>query len=342
MYREYMEETLSSLLKIDSPSGFTHEVVAMAEKIAGEMGYETKRKRRGGLCITVEGRDCSKSVACFAHVDTVGLILRDVTENGELMVSKIGGPVLPSVEGEYCRIHTRSGKVYTGTVLSLSPSSHVFSDSGTRIRDEENMYVRLDEPVFSKEDVWALGIDRGDVIAVDPKLVITESGYIKSRYLDDKASAAMLLTVLKKMKTEKLMPRYRTYIVLTEYEEVGSGGAWQPEGIEEFLIVDMGCVGPGLGCTEQQVSICAKDSSGPYDYEMVSRLVSLSREKGIDYAVDVYPHYSSDAAVAWKSGCDAPGALIGTGVHASHGMERTHRDGMKNTFELICAYLDLA
>jgi len=340
-YRSYLLDTLVKLVSVDSPSGFTRQAVDLAESMARELGFATRRSRRGGLCITAEGKDNSKTVACFAHIDTVGLIVRDITETGELLISKVGGPIIPSMEGEYCRIHTRDGRVYTGTVLSLSPSVHVYDDCATRPRDEANVYVRLDEVVSSRADVLALGIDRGDFIGVDPKPQITDSGFVKSRYLDDKASVAILMAVLKRMKEEGLQPQYRTHMVFTVYEEVGSGGAWQPEDLEEFLIVDMGCVGTHLACTEQMVSICAKDSSGPYDYDITTRLINLAKERGLDYAVDVYPHYSSDAAVAWKSGCDAPAGLIGAGIQASHGMERTHWNGLKNTMALVCAYLGM-
>ena len=340
-YKSYLLDTAVKLLNIDSPSGYTANVISLAEQMARELGFDTRHTGRGGLCITAEGRDNSKSLACFAHVDTVGLIIRDITDKGELLISKIGAPVLPSMEGEYCNIYTRESGCYTGTVLSLSPSYHVYADYENRLRNAENMYVRLDEIVHSFEDVKALGIDRGDFIAVNSKAVISKSGFIKSRYLDDKASVAILLTVLKKIRDEQLKPQHRTHVVFTTYEEVGQGSIWQPDGISEFLVVDMGCVGPHLGCTEEMVSVCAKDSQGPYDYDMTTRLVHLAKQNGIDYAVDVYPYYSSDAAVAWKAGCDVPGALVGAGIQASHGMERTHWLGLKNTFELILAYLDL-
>lgn len=274
-------------------------------------------------------------------MDTLGLMVSSVTDKGELLFSPVGLPVLPTLDGEYCRIYTRDGKMYTGTVLSCSPAYHVQLDSGTRVRDEENMYIRLDMPVYSKQDVDRLGVRCGDMVAIDPKTTITPSRYIKSRFLDDKASVAILITLLRAAKEQGVKPAFRTWLVFTVYEEVCSGGAWQPEELDEFLIVDMGCVGPKLSCTEQMVSICAKDHEGPYDWEMTTRLVSLAQKHGLDFAVDVYPRYGSDAAVAWRAGCDAPGALIGTGVHASHGMERTHQDGMMNTLKLAALYLGM-
>ena len=335
-------ETAKALLTTDSPSGFTRRAVEVAEGIARELGYAVRRTNKGGLVIEVPGRERGKKVGLCAHIDTLGLMCRSIGPKGELMVTKIGGPLMPTLDGEYCKIYTRNGRVYTGTILSLSPASHVFDDAATRPRDEGNMYVRLDELVKTADDVRALGIEVGDYICFDPKTTVTESGFLKSRFIDDKGSAACLLTLLKLMADAGVRPRYDAEIHLTVYEEVGHGGATIPWDLSELLAVDMGCVGLDLTCTEEQVSICAKDSSGPYDYDMVSRLVALAKEGGVDYAVDVYPHYSSDVSVAWKAGSDAKAALIGPGVQASHGMERTHFHGMRETIRLIALYLECA
>ena len=336
--KPYLMETAKKLLTTDSPSGFTHHAAKVAVEIAEEMGYTTRRSKKGSVIIEVPGRSSEKKIGLCAHIDTLGLMVRAITADGQLSVTKVGGPLMPTLDGEYCKIYTREGKVYTGTILSLSPAAHVFDDARTRVRDEENMSVRIDEKVKNADEVRALGIDVGDYVCYDPKTVVTESGFLKSRFIDDKGSAACLLTVLKAMKDADVQPEYDTEVVFTVYEEVGHGGATFPD-YDELLAVDMGCIGKDLTCTEYQVSICAKDSAGPYDYQMVSRLVELAKANKVDYAVDVYPFYSSDVAVAWKSGKDIPAALIGPGVHASHGMERTHFDGMKATMELIALYL---
>lgn len=340
--KDFLMETAKALLTTDSPSGFTRRAVEVAEGIARELGYAVRRTNKGGLVIEVPGRERGKKVGLCAHIDTLGLMCRSIGPKGELMLTKIGGPLMPTLDGEYCKIYTRNGRVYTGTILSLSPASHVFDDAATRPRDEGNMYVRLDELVKTADDVRALGIEVGDYICFDPKTTVTESGFLKSRFIDDKGSAACLLTLLKLMADAGVRPRYDAEIHLTVYEEVGHGGATIPWDLSELLAVDMGCVGLDLTCTEEQVSICAKDSSGPYDYDMVSRLVALAKEGGVDYAVDVYPHYSSDVSVAWKAGSDAKAALIGPGVQASHGMERTHFHGMRETIRLIALYLECA
>lgn len=338
--KDYMMDTARTLLAVDSPSGFTARAIETAEGIAQGLGYPTHRTNKGNLVISVEGRDTSTSVGITAHVDTLGLIVRSITEKGELKVVKVGGPILPTLDGEYCKIYTRDGRVYTGTILSLSPAVHVFDDASTRPRDEKNMCVRIDEKVKNKAEVTALGIRAGDYVCYEPKTVVTENGFLKSRFIDDKASAALLLTLLKLMKEQGLKPQFSTEITFTVHEEVGHGGSTLSPALKEVLVVDMGCVGDDLTCTEYQVSICANDSSGPFDYEMVTRLINLAEQNSLSYAVDIYPHYSSDAAAAWRSGNDVRCALVGTGVNASHGMERTHFDGLLNTLKLVSLYLD--
>ena len=338
-YRQALMDTAKRLFAVDSPSGYTGEVIALAKEMAEEQGYAARRLNKGNLVIEIPGRDHSKTVGVCAHVDTLGLMCRAITEKGELLFTRIGGPLLNTLDGEYCRVHTRDGRVYTGTILSLSPSVHVFDDAGSRPRDEQNMYVRVDEPVSTRDEVLALGIEVGDYICIDTKTTVTGSGFLKSRFIDDKGSAACLLTALRIMRENAIVPQYDTAFYLTVYEEVGHGGSDIPTTLSELLVVDMGCVGAALTCTEQQVSICVKDSSGPYDYEMTSRLIGFAKADGIDYAADVYPHYGSDAGAAWRAGGGMKAALIGPGVHASHGMERTHWNGMKATLQLLLRYL---
>lgn len=337
--RKWLMDTAQRLLTTDSPSGFTGRAAQTAVEIAQSLGYQTRHSRKGSVIIQVPGRETGKKIGVCAHIDTLGLMVRSIRPDGQLAITRIGGPILPTLDGEYCKIYTRKGEVYTGTILSLSPAAHVYEDAKTRERTEETMAVRIDERVTGAEDVRRLGIETGDYVCIDPKTVVTDSGFLKSRFIDDKGSAACLLTLLKLMRDEGKRPRYDTEIVFTVYEEVGHGGATFSD-YDELLAVDMGCVGKDLTCTEYQVSICAKDSAGPYDYDMVSRLVGLAGENGVNYAVDVYPFYTSDVAVAWKAGSDVPAALIGPGVHASHGMERTHFEGLKATIELAALYLD--
>lgn len=328
------------LLSIDSPSGFTDQVVREAEQIARDHGYAVRRTNKGNLVVSVPGREKGKRVGLCAHIDTLGLMVRSITADGMLMTTRIGGPILPTLDGEYCRIHTRDGRIYTGTILSLSPAAHVFDDVLTRPRDEKNLAVRIDEVVEDRAGVEALGIAPGDFVCIDPKTVVTDSGFLKSRFIDDKGSAACLLTLLRLMHIAGQRPRYDTEVCFTVHEEVGHGGATLPQ-VDELLAVDMGCVGDDLSCTERQVSICAKDSGGPYSYEVVGKLIDAAQREKADYAVDVYPHYGSDVEATLSAGNDLRHGLIGAGVYASHGYERSHIDGVWNTLKVLKGYLNI-
>lgn len=335
----YVLDFAKQLLNIDSPSGFTHNAMEFVKSEAEKMGYQTYRNAKGNLFIEVEGENNEETLGLSAHCDTLGLMVRSIKSDGKLAVTKIGGPIMATLDGEYCRIITRTGKTYTGTILSTSPAIHVHPDAATAPRDPDHMEVRIDEVVKSKEDVEALGIANGDFIAIDPKVQITESGFIKSRFLDDKISASALMGVLKYLHDAHIKPKRNLLVMMSTYEEVGHGAASLPDNLHELLAVDMGCIGLDLSCSELDVSICAKDSSGPYDYEMTSRLINLAKEHQLSYAVDIYPQYGSDVSAALKGGNDIRGALIGPGVHASHGMERTHYQGVEQTMKLVIAYI---
>lgn len=334
---------IETLVNIPSPSGFTKQVMAHVEQKAAEYGFTSTYLRKGGLVIHVEGNHPTKdrTIGLSAHVDTLGAMVRSISGTGTLRIVPIGGYMMQTVESSYCKVHTRDGKVYTGTILTKSPSVHTFDDARTMERSERNMEVRLDEEVFTCEDVMALGISAGDYISFDPCFVACESGYIKSRHLDDKASVAVLLTLLKHMKETGNRPECNVEIVISNYEEIGFGASYLPQEITEFLAVDMGAVGDDLAGDERKVSICAKDSSGPYDYELTGKLIAIAKEKKLDYVVDVFPHYGSDVSAAIKGGNNICGALIGQGVQASHNMERTHKKGLQNTFELLKGYLNV-
>jgi putative aminopeptidase FrvX len=265
--------------------------------------------------------------------------VRGFKSDGTLSFSRVGGPVIPTLDGEYCKIYTRCGKVYTGTILSNSPSGHVYSDASKLERNEENMHIRIDEIVKNADEAKALGILPGDFICYEPKTVFTPSGFIKSRFLDDKLSVAIMLSLLKSLKENGAKPRFNTKIIFTTFEEVGHGLSHMPAGISEVVAVDMGCIGSDLSCTEFDVSICAKDSSGPYNYELTSHLINLAKNANLKFAVDIYPNYGSDASAALRAGHDIKAALIGPGVAASHGMERSHMSASENVFALLWLYL---
>lgn len=340
MYKK--EETvdfLVELLKINSPTGYTKNVINFLAEEIEDLGYKTERSPKGNLMVAVEGSDQTKTRGLSAHVDTLGLMVRSINSDGTLSLTKLGGPLTPTLDGEYCEVIARNGKVYTGTILSKSSSIHVYKDASTKERDIDNLVVRLDERVEEKEAVEELGISNGDIVAYDPKIQITDSGFIKSRFLDDKASVALLVGILKMLKEESIVPGTNLKFIFSSYEEVGHGAAWIPEDITELLAIDMGAIGLDLDCTEYDVSICAKDSSGPYDYELTSFLIELAKAKDLSFAVDIYPMYGSDASAALRGGANIKAALIGPGVANSHGMERTHNEALENTFELISQYI---
>ena len=330
---------LTKLLSINSPTGYTSNAVSFLRETIEDIGYETLTTPKGNLIVQVDGENAEVTRGLSAHVDTLGLMVRSINSDGTLSLTKLGGPLTPTLDGEYCDIITRDDKVYTGTILSKSPSIHVFKDASTKERDIDSLIVKLDERVESKEDVQNIGIQNGDIVAYDPKVVVTDSGFIKSRFLDDKASVAVLVSILKMMKQENIVPSTNLKFIFSTYEEVGHGAAWIPEDITELLAVDMGCIGLDLECTEYDVSICAKDSSGPYDYDMTTKLINFAKEKELNYAVDIYPMYGSDASAAMSGGANIKAALIGPGVASSHGMERTHIDALENTFELVSEYI---
>jgi putative aminopeptidase FrvX len=330
-------EFAKRLLAIPSPSGFAQDAVAFFEREAAALGYASSRTKKGNLIVSVPGKTTRK-LGLSGHVDTLGAMVRSVKSNGDLKFTPIGGPIWPTLDGEYCQIRTRDGKIYTGTFLSESPSSHVYKDANTAERTPERMAIRIDEVTTSKPTTEALGIRPGDFVFIDPKTVVTPSGFIKSRFLDDKISVAILYGFLLQLKRLNLTPTPSLEIIISTYEEVGHGASAIPE-LDEFIAVDMGCIGEDLSCTERMVSICAKDSSGPYDEAVTTKLVRAAQREGLPFAVDIYPMYGSDVSAALRGGNDFRGGLIGPGVHASHGMERTHVDAVEATLRLLLSYV---
>lgn len=333
-YLDYIGEQLKALTAIPSPTGYTKNAAAYVHQTLKDLGYEPHLSNKGNVEVTLGGEGHPLLLA--AHLDTLGAMVRAVKSNGRLRPTTLGGHQWSTADGENCVVITRDEKTYTGVVLNTEPSSHV-ADKAVECT-EANMEILLDENVSTKDETLALGIQTGDIIAMDPRTVITPSGYIKSRFLDDKLSAAILLGFAKYAKEEAVVFNRKISLLFTVYEEVGHGGCFIPDDTEEMISVDMGCVGDDLECTEKQVSICAKDSGGPYNYETTSALINAAKAVGADFAIDVYPHYGSDVEATLRSGYDIRHGLIGPGVYASHNYERSHMDGVKNTFLLLKEY----
>ncbi len=332
---DYIGEQLKALTSIPSPTGFTRAVTDYVMKALEEMGFAPERSTKGNVLVCLGGE--GEPLVLASHVDTLGAMVRSIKDNGRLRPTTLGGHQWSTADGENCTVHTRDGRVYTGVVLNTEPSSHVADEKVETI--EKNMEILLDENVDTKDDVAGLGIQTGDIIAMDPRTVITKSGYIKSRFLDDKLSASVLLGLARAVAAGEVKLARKVSLLFTVYEEVGHGGAFVPADTCEMISVDMGCVGDDLGCTERMVSICAKDSGGPYNYELVSALADTAKRLSLDYAIDVYPHYGSDVEATLRAGYDIRHGLIGPGVYASHNYERSHMDGVRNTYELLRAYV---
>ena len=338
-YADYAWEQTAALLAIDSPSGYTEKAAAWVRDAFQALGFPAELTVKGGVLADLGGRE-GEGLLLEAHADTLGAMVAQVKGNGRLRLTSLGGMNANNAEAENVRVYTREGTCYEGTLQLCNASIHVNGSYSDVKRGFDTVEVVLDEDVKSGSDTGKLGIQTGDIVCFDPRTRRTASGYLKSRFLDDKLSVGILLGFAKYLKDHAVtLPRH-TYVHVTVYEEVGHGGsASVPAGVTEAISVDMGCVGEGLSCTERQVSICAKDSGGPYSYAVVGKLIQAAKDTGADYAVDVYPHYGSDVEATLRAGADLRYGLIGAGVYASHGYERSHIDGVYNTLKVLCGYL---
>lgn len=337
---DYIVSIMEKLCNTASPTGYTQNVLKLVEQELQSFGYTVSYTNKGALISYIPGSNPKATKALAAHVDTLGAMVKEIKSSGRLALSMVGGYVGNSIECENCNVHTVEGKVYSGTIYTTKPSVHVHSDVRTQERSIENMEVVLDEKVFSSKDVLELGIEIADFISFDARFKATETGFIKSRHLDDKASVAIILGVCKYLKENGITPSETVQIFISNYEEVGHGASFGlHQDVQELLCVDMGAPGLGQNTDEYTVSICAKDSSGPYDYELKNKLVSLAKQNNIGYKVDIYPNYGSDGSAALRAGANIRVGLIGPGVYASHAYERTHVDSVRCTAELILAYV---
>jgi len=340
-YREYMIGQLRNVLAIDSTTGQYRPLENYLIEEAERLRYSPARLRKGGVAVDLGGK--GNGLVLSAHGDDIGLMVRYVNPDGTIRVCNVGGLYPFQCEMANVRVYSRGGKIYTGAMRRLNSSLHLM-DQEARMATadyEKNLYLFLDEDVRSAEDVAALGVRCGDLVALDPMTVFTQSGYIKSRYLDDKASIAVLLAFMKYVKEEKAaLPRHVT-AHFSLYEEVGhGGGSGLPEDTEELLAIDIGCCGPTNYSDEKKVSICVMDRFSPYHQDVVDGLVDAAERAGVAYALDLFvPHYASDADAALRTGLDIRHGLIGPGVLGTHGYERTHVKGLENTFEILAAYV---
>lgn len=333
-----------TLTNTPSPTGFTTDIMNYIKAEVESFGYAASKTAKGGVLVTVPGENDQEHRMVTAHLDTLGTMVRAVKPDGRLKMDLVGGFGYPSIEGENCLIHcAKNGKTFTGTILMHQTSVHVYRDASTAERNQTNMEIRLDEKVTNADETRALGIEVGDFISFDPRTVVTETGFIKSRHLDDKVSAAILLHLLKVYKEAGATLPYTTHFYFSNNEEIGYGANSSiPAQVVEYLAVDMGAMGDDQQTDEYTVSICVKDGSGPYHYELRQHLVALAERDGIPYKLDIYPYYGSDASAAMRAGADVKHALLGAGIESSHSYERTHLDSVVATERMVDAYLKSA
>ncbi|MEG3308824.1 M42 family metallopeptidase [Streptococcus suis] len=333
-----------TLTNTPSPTGFTTDIMNYIKAEVESFGYAASKTAKGGVLVTVFGENDQEHRMVTAHLDTLGAMVRAVKPDGRLKMDLVGGFGYPSIEGENCLIHcAKNGKTFTGTILMHQTSVHVYRDASTAERNQTNMEIRLDEKVTNADETRAWGIEVGDFISFDPRTVVTETGFIKSRHLDDKVSAAILLHLLKVYKEEGITLPYTTHFYFSNNEEIGYGANSSiPAQVVEYLAVDMGAMGDDQQTDEYTVSICVKDGSGPYHYELRQHLVALAERDGIPYKLDIYPYYGSDASAAMRAGVDVKHALLGAGIESSHSYERTHLDSVVATERMVDAYLKSA
>ena len=338
-YTDFLMKETETLLNIDSPTGYTEEAAAWVLGEFQKLGFTASLTHKGGVLVSFGGADPDNGLLLEAHVDTLGGMVAEIKANGRLRLTNLGGMNPNNAETENVRVITKFDGIYEGTFQLNNASIHVNGEYNNTKRSWDTCEVVLDEDVKEKEETEKLGIAVGDIVCFEPNVRITKSGYIKSRFLDDKLSVGILLGLGKYIREQNIVPKRALYAHITVFEEVGHGGCGSvPESCTEAISVDMGCVGEGLSCTEKQVSICAKDSGGPYSYPVVKGLVEAAKNSGADYAIDIYPHYGSDVEATLGAGSDLKHGLIGAGVYASHGYERSHRDGAENTLRLLIAY----
>lgn len=337
-------QTVDYIVKLTntpSPTGFTTDIMNYIKSEVESFGYQATKTAKGGILVSVLGESDQQHRIVTAHLDTLGAMVRAIKPDGRIKMDLVGGFGYPSIEGENCMIHcAKNGKVFTGTILMHQTSVHVYRDANTAERNQTNMEIRLDEKVSSADETRALGIEVGDFISFDPRTVVTETGFIKSRHLDDKVSAAILINLLKTYKEEGITLPYTTHFYFSNNEEIGYGAnSSLPDKVVEYLAVDMGAMGDDQQTDEYTVSICVKDGSGPYHYELRQHLVSLAEKENIPYKLDIYPYYGSDASAAMRAGADVKHALLGAGIESSHSYERTHLDSVQTTERMVDAYL---
>jgi putative aminopeptidase FrvX len=339
--QEYLVNFLVKLLNVSSPTGFAEPAIVFVEKELSQFSQlQLRRTRKGALVAKWNVENDLPPVALTAHVDTLGAVVKEIKKNGRLKLSRIGGIQWPTVETEGVWVITSKGEKIRGSVLIDTASGHIYSAAGSETpRNDGHMEVRLDARTTSRNETQTLGINIGDCVAFDPRVEVM-NGFVRSRFLDDKACVANIVAAIKSMAEAGAAPARTVYFHISNYEEVGHGAAAGiPSDVAELVTVDMAVVGRGQASDEFSATLCIKDSGGVYHEGLNKKLRALAEGHGIPYKTDVYPFYGSDGEAFWRAGGDVALALIGPGIDASHNYERTHVDGLVATTNWIMAYL---
>ena len=335
----YTLDSFRSLLAMDSTTGQYQAVQEKTAELIRALGFEPVFTHKGGVLADLGGE--GNPLVITAHLDDIGLMVRRINPDGTLNVCAVGGLYPFYCVTENVRVYTGDGTVLTGTVCRTPNSIHVTEDELRKTMGDfrTNVCVVLDQPVRTAGDTRALGVETGDYIALEPRLTLS-GGYIKSRFIDDKACAAVLLNLMKAIRENGLKLNRKVIAYFACYEELGHGTTWLPEGVKDILALDIAPTGPDQNSEEHKVSIFAKDSRFPYHSGMTAALRTCAKRAGVDYVMDVFtPHYGSDGDGSVLAGYDIRHAAIGPGTANSHGYERTHIDGLRNTFALALAYI---
>lgn len=335
----YILKVMEEIINTPSPVGYYEEANRALEKYLEPFGLVPFYDERHTAYVKFEGEDTSRTVLVDAHMDTLGLCVHHIEQDGSIKLKSLGGNNFHSLEGEKMYLKTMDGRTYTGYITCLSHSVHVFDDARTMERNDENMRLMLDEDVSCAEDVRALGIHNGDVISAEPHFEHMENGRIRSRFIDNKGAVAASLAAIKYLTENHLKPKYNTLFSFNYYEELGFGGGYVPPEVSEYVALDIGVIGPDHDSNEKSVAIIAKDKKGPYDRELTRRLVEKAEKAGINYTVEVFNRYSTDAMAAFVAGNNIKAAAFGMTVYSSHGMERTFDRSIFDTAKLTIAYV---
>lgn len=337
--RNYIIETMKAFIETPSPVSYYEETNALLERYALALGYQVTYDKKNTPTIQVMGEDTSKTICVSTHLDTLGLIIKSIDPDGMIRVRNLGGINFWGIEGATVTIHTRKNKKFTGLMACQSHSVHVFTDAHTCERNENTMMIILDQDIHTKEDVKKLGIENGDIISIDPQFEYLENGYVKTRYIDNKACVACSMDILRYFSEHKEKPAYNVHFFFPYYEEIGHGAAYIDPAIEEFVALDIALIGPDNEGSEHKVSICLKDNVSPYDRTLTEKLIKLAEAEKINFVQDIFYRYSTDATAAIKSGNNIQFAAFGMGTFSSHGVERTHIEAIEDTARLTAIYI---